>query len=1130
MPSLRRALAPVVVCAALAWALPAAGALQQIDREFGERSLPRVRAGVIHMPRGQASGLIRVIARLRPPPLAAAYGRSLAATGSSRRLDVRSSSARAYLVRLADAQTRATAQLRRAIPQARVGRRFRIVLDGLTVMLPARRLPQLVRLGFVTKVYASLRYTEELNRSPSVIGADEIRRIAGADGTGIKIGIVDDGIDQTNPFFDPTGFAYPPGFPRGGRKWTSQKVIVAKTFPGPNSGRPGRLGVDPDSSFHGTHVAGIAAGDSGTTAPAGGDHPLVTGLSGVAPRAWLGNYRVFTVPTPIGHVANTPEIVAAFEAAVSDGMDVINFSGGGAQTEPANDALVEAVRNVAAAGVVPVIAAGNDRDEMGLGSAGSPGTAPDAITVAAVSSGHVFAPALTVTQAGAPDALKQIPFLGAAGSLAPTLWGILDQPLVDVGSIVGRDGKPVERHLCGPPGDLSSVDGQLPAHSLDGAIALAQRGICPFVGKAAQARAAGAVGLILSDNREGEANQIPVKLELPAGTIANADGDLLRGFMAASGGRTTFRVGRETLEDVNGRSGVITSFSSGGPTAFGHTLKPDVSAPGGQILSSTLPQTAETRFAVFDGTSMATPHIAGAAALLVQLHHAWTPWQVKSALVSTAGAAWGNTTRTREASVLLEGGGLANLPRAADPKLFTDPVSLSFGDLDTTSGSASRATLVRLVDADGGSGSWQVQLAPQSATAGSSLDVAGTIDVPPGGEAELPVVARAAAAATPGEQYGFLVLSRGDVARRIPYVFIVERPALAAQPAIPLKRVQRGDTRVGADRVQAYGYPAAPFGNAPDQPVMQEDGAEKLYVTHLNAPAANIGVSVTRQSQGSRIDPFLLGAEDENEVQGFAGTPVDVNNLTADYLAPVGAAAAALPREQTFYVAVDSGREPFTDRRQAGTYVLRSWVNDVTPPSVRLVTTRVAAGRPTIVIRTLDGGAGVDPFSLTVGYGRTLVGASDYDPVTGIAVFPLPARAAKLEPGSKTVKVQSSDFEESKNVNTTGTNIMPNTRFANVTLRVVAGPVVTWLQPRPRACVGRTARLAVVASSPAAIRGVRFVDGTRAIARVRKPTTGIARIAWRTKGLRRGPHTIAAIATDADGRVASARRIVRVCR
>src|SRR5207253_3685632 len=295
------------------------------------------------------------------------------------------------------------------------------------------------------------------------------------------------------------------------------------------------------------------------------------------------------------------------------------------------------------------------------------------------------------------------------------------------------------------------------------------------------------------------------------------------------------------------------------------------------------------------------------------------------------------------------------------------------------------AMLVRVVDAGGGAGSWQLQLAPQSATAGASLDVPGMIDVPPGGEAELPVVARADAAATPGEQYGFLVLRRGDVTRRIPYLYVVERPALAAEPAIPLKRVQHGDTRAGTDRVQAYAYPLAPFGNAPDQSPMREDGAEKLYVTHLNVPAANIGVAVTRHSPGSRIDPFLLGAPDENEVQGFAGTPVDVNNLTVDYLAPLGAAAAALPREQAFYVAVDSGRDLYTDRRLAGSYVLRSWVNDVTPPTVRLLTARVAAGRPTIVVRTLDAGAGVDPFSLTLGYGGTLVGASAYDAAAGIA-------------------------------------------------------------------------------------------------------------------------------------------------
>ena len=140
----------------------------------------------------------------------------------------------------------------------------------------------------------------------------------------------------------------------------------------------------------------------------------------------------------------------------------------------------------------------------------------------------------------------------------------------------------------------------------------------------------------------------------------------------------------------HGTGGVVTSFSAAGPTAFGHTLKPDVAAPGGEILSSSLQQfTGGSPFVAIDGTSMSSPHVAGAAALLRQRHRDWNVRQVKSALMSTAGSAWGNTARTQEASALLQGAGFVNIPAADDPKLFTEPASLSFGDLRVRRGSPS---------------------------------------------------------------------------------------------------------------------------------------------------------------------------------------------------------------------------------------------------------------------------------------------------------------------------------------------------------------------------------------------------------------------------------------------------------
>ena len=187
----------------------------------------------------------------------------------------------------------------------------------------------------LARVSASLRYTRTLNTSPAVIGATPFSSAAGARGAGVKIAIVDDGVDPANPFFDPTGFAYPDGFPKGRKNFITEKIIVARSFAPPGAPARSSRPFDRSATFHGTHVAGIAAGVAGTTATKGLDHPETAGLSGVAPQAWIGNYRVFNVPTPAGDVANTPEIVAAFEQAVADGMDVINFSGGGPEVDPA---------------------------------------------------------------------------------------------------------------------------------------------------------------------------------------------------------------------------------------------------------------------------------------------------------------------------------------------------------------------------------------------------------------------------------------------------------------------------------------------------------------------------------------------------------------------------------------------------------------------------------------------------------------------------------------------------------------------------------------------------------------------------------------------------------------------------
>jgi len=310
---------------------------------------------------------------------------------------------------------------------------------------------------------------------------------------------------------------------------------------------------------------------------------------------------------------------------------------------------------------------------------------------------------------------------------------------------------------------------------------------------------------------------------------------------------------------------------------------------------------------------------------------------------------------------------------------------------------------------------------------------------------------------------------------------------------------------------------------------MQEDGAETVYSTLLDRPAVNIGVSILAQTTGALIDPWYLGSLAETTVQGDAGTPVDVNALTFDYLGAIGAAGSSFPRQGQFYVAVDSNRTRFTDTSAPGRYILRSWVNDVTPPSLQLLTTRVSAGRPTLVFRTLDSQSGVDPGSLAIGYKGALVGASSFDRASGLAVFTLPAQVSALHTGNVSTGMLSSDFQEAKNIDTVGPALMPNTRFAKVPIRIVTGTVVDWVLPSAGACLSKQQTLGVAVSSTlGGVTGVRFLLDGRQIA-IAHRANGLWAAQASTAKTAAGKHTLVAVETGAKGGAVSARRIVRTC-
>ena len=744
-----------------------------------------------------------------------------------------------YLRSLESDQAELEQRIAAEIPSAKVRWHYRYVLDALAVVVPSGQIDRLAALPGVARVYESVEYHSLLDQSVPLIKAPILwgPKLATA-GQGIKIGIIDDGVDQAHPFFSPAGFPIPSGFPKGNTAYTTAKVIAARAFPPPGAtwkyaSRP----FDPVNSVHATHVAGIAAGDYNTTQRNG--RPV----SGVAPRAYIGNYKVLTVPTPgVGLNGNSPEIVKGIDAAVADGMNVINLSLGEAEIDPDRDIVVKAINAAADAGVVPAIAAGNDFDSFGSGSISSPGNAANAITAAAVS-----------------------------------------------------------------------------------------------------------------------------------------------------------------------KDDVIADFSSGGPSGIDLGFKPDVSAPGVNILSS-----VPSGWDAFSGTSMATPHVAGGAALLLQRHPAWTPAQVKSALVLTGHPVWTDSTHKREVAATREGGGLIDLVAADAPLLFATPTDVSFGFLHR---GESVPRSVALGDAGGGAGAWSVTIQRQAGSAGATVSSPATVSVP----GVLSFRATATKAAKQADVMGFVVLTRGTVTRRIPFWLRVTVPQLGHDRHRTLRRpgIYQGNTRGGASRVGCYRYPSHPFalGIAPCL-----HGPEQVFRVVLKRQVANFGVVLLSHARGTRVQPRVVRAGDENRLTGYAGLPLNLNPYlsTFDQLSP--AAGAVRPDAGAYDIVFDT-----PNRRAAGKFSFRFWIGDTTPPRPRLLTPTVRPGG-FLQVDVTDAGSGVDPGSL-----RATLDGED----VGVRFRRGRARISTLllGKGRHRLVFRASDYQEAKNMENTGP-ILPNTRQLNATFTV----------------------------------------------------------------------------------------------
>ena len=589
-----------------------------------------------------------------------------------------------------------------------------------------------------------LQGSPELFTAISMTGADIAQNELGFTGAGVKVAVMDTGIDVDHADFGGDGVARndSPLFP-------STRIAYGYDFVGDDfNADPTSATYNPvttpdnnpdDCGGHGTHVAGIV-GANGV-------------VKGVAPEVTFGAYRVFGC-----NGSTTADImIAAMERAYADGMDILNMSIGSAYQWPQYPTAV-AASNLVDRGMVVVTSIGNS-GANGLYSASAPGLGEKVIGTASFDNTHSALPTFTVS----PDATS-IGYGPATGAPLPPTSGTF--PITRTGTAAST------ADACSP----------LLAGSLNGQVALVRRGGCSFHIKSDNAQNAGAIAVVLYNSGAGRFNPTvvgPAPINVPVVAISDTEGVLIDGRLAAGPVDMTWT--DQTGSFVSPTGGLISSFSSYGLSPD-LALKPDIGAPGGNIYS-TIPLEQGVH-GNNSGTSMASPHVAGAAALVLEARSDANASNMRDILQNSADPKnwWGNPGLGFLDVVHRQGAGMVDVDDSILAETLVQPGKISAGEGEagpfaqtlTLSNKGSSAVTYDLssVNALSTSGVITAGFSTSNATVAFS---APSVTVPAGGSASVVATINPATSPVNGQYGGYIVMTPqgGGQVYRVPFAGFV---------------------------------------------------------------------------------------------------------------------------------------------------------------------------------------------------------------------------------------------------------------------------------------------------------------------------------------------------------------------